>query len=248
MSERPVRAFDAVRWVVAARVRLDELSVDRVVAHWAVPCAWPIALPSLLKARPTRRAFDIEVVSHGADVRLLASLPRAVRNHVTCTIAEQAIGWRFVSETLHEQLAASLRPDVRRRVDRISRIGAPAIELPDVREAAARLRQSFGARGVAVSAGRLIAAKRVDRAIDDAARPMISVRSSSSGDGPERRRLEDLARQRGIIATFVGLLPRGETLAWIAAADVLVHASESEGLSTAIVREAEALGTRVVRL
>jgi teichuronic acid biosynthesis glycosyltransferase TuaC len=64
------------------------------------------------------------------------------------------------------------------------------------------------------------------------------------GDGPERSRLEALARARGVDARFVGRVPRDEALAWIGAADVLIHASEAEGLST-VVREAEALGTPV---
>ncbi|HWL85328.1 MAG TPA: glycosyltransferase, partial [Polyangiaceae bacterium] len=65
------------------------------------------------------------------------------------------------------------------------------------------------------------------------------------GDGPERERLEVLARERGADVRFVGRRPRRETLAWIAVADALVHASEAEGLST-VVREAETLGTRVI--
>jgi teichuronic acid biosynthesis glycosyltransferase TuaC len=61
------------------------------------------------------------------------------------------------------------------------------------------------------------------------------------GDGPERGRLVALARLRKIDARFVGRLPRPDALAWIGAADVLLHASRTEGLST-VVREANALG------
>jgi glycosyltransferase involved in cell wall biosynthesis len=67
------------------------------------------------------------------------------------------------------------------------------------------------------------------------------------GDGPERPRLERQARSLGVDALFVGAVAREVALAWIAAADVVLHASSAEGLST-VVREAEALGTRVVRL
>ena len=40
---------------------------------------------------------------------------------------------------------------------------------------------------------------------------------------------------------------RRETLAWLAAADEVIHASEAEGLST-VVREAEHFGVAVTML
>ncbi len=49
-----------------ALARLGALGrVDRVVAHWIVPCAFPLALAC------ARRS---SVVAHGADVRLLLAL------------------------------------------------------------------------------------------------------------------------------------------------------------------------------
>jgi teichuronic acid biosynthesis glycosyltransferase TuaC len=61
------------------------------------------------------------------------------------------------------------------------------------------------------------------------------------GDGPLRSRLEGHARARGVDALFVGKTTREEALAWILAADVVLHASRAEGLST-VEREARALG------
>ena len=58
------------------------------------------------------------------------------------------------------------------------------------------------------------------------------------GDGPERARLEQLAHRWQIDVRFLGNTPRREALAWIGAADELVHASIAEGMST-VVREAE---------
>jgi glycosyltransferase involved in cell wall biosynthesis len=119
--------------------------------------------------------------------------------------------------------------------------------MPDVRGAIARTRRALGAARVAVCVGRLVPTKRVDRVIDYVAGSAAPLSLVVVGDGPERSRLETLVRERGIDGRFVGAVDRREALAWIGAADVLLHASEAEGLST-VIREAEALGTRVVRL
>lgn len=65
------------------------------------------------------------------------------------------------------------------------------------------------------------------------------------GDGPERPKLEAWARQLDARAHFVGQVTRDEALAWMAAADRLLHLSEAEGAPT-VVREARALGTPVL--
>ena len=63
------------------------------------------------------------------------------------------------------------------------------------------------------------------------------------GDGPERAALEK--QVEGAAVTFTGALPRREALAWVAAADVLLHPSAVEAAPT-VVREARALGVPVV--
>ena len=97
-------------------------------------------------------------------------------------------------------------------------------------------------------AGRLVRSKRVDRVIDYVAshregEPILIV----IGDGPERERLELLARNWALDVRFLGNTPRRETLAWIGAADELVHASIAEGMST-VMREAEQLGVKITVL
>ncbi len=96
-------------------------------------------------------------------------------------------------------------------------------------------------------AARLVPSKRIDVAIEHVGRRTQGGRLIVIGDGPERARLEGLARARGIDVSFMGRLGRRDTLAWIAAADAVLHASRAEGLST-VVREAEALGVRVEHL
>jgi len=162
VRERPWRALDALRWVRGAREQVAGLRVDRVVAHWAVPCAWPIGV-----AAP---GAELEVVSHGGDVRLLLALPGAMRRRVVREIASRATMWSFVSGALRDRLLASLEEEQGRKLVRaIARVRPAHLDVPDVRQAIdARLRHLAGTR-VAVSVGRLVASKRVDRAIEHVA-------------------------------------------------------------------------------
>jgi glycosyltransferase involved in cell wall biosynthesis len=238
LRERPLRAIEAAGWVHHARTRVARLDADVVVAHWAVPCAWPIGIAG--RGR-------LEVVSHGGDVRLLASLPSPVRSRVVRSIATRAVAWSFVSESLRRDLLQTIDAATRAQVERIARVAAPPLELPDVRDEIRKVRRALGPTRAAVSVGRLVASKRVDRAIEHVARTRHVDALVVVGDGPERPHLERLARARGVDARFVGAVGRTAALAWIGAAHELLHASTAEGLST-VVREAEALGTRVVLL
>ncbi len=238
IRERPLRALDAARWVLMARKRVQGLVVDRIIAHWAVPCAWPIA---------TGTHLPIDVVSHGGDVRLLMRLPTAVRRALVSLLSARVDTWSFVSARLLDDLLANLDLETRARVQRVARVEAPTIEMPDVASAIADLRRELGTRRVAVSVGRLVQSKRVDRGVEYVSRSKDIERLVVIGDGPERGRLERLARQLGVDASFMGAMGRDRALAWIGAADLLLVASEAEGLST-VIREASALGTRVLRI
>jgi teichuronic acid biosynthesis glycosyltransferase TuaC len=240
VRERPLRAISAALWVAKARGRLRDVRAERVIAHWAVPCAWPIACGGA----PAQIDQELEVVSHGGDVRLLTALPAAARRTVVATIASRACRWRFVSEALMASLSAALDRETRGQVEAVAVVQAAALEMPDVRHPVALRRRALGRLRVAVSVGRLVPSKRVDRAIEHVARaPDLDV-IVVVGDGPERRRLEAHARALGVDARFVGLVDRAEALTWIGAADVVLHASEAEGMST-VLREAQLLGTPI---
>jgi len=238
LRQRPHRAFEALAWIARARRRVARADAELVIAHWAMPSAWPIGIAT--RGR-------LEVVSHGGDVRLVVALPAALRRAVVRAIAARASAWTFVSARLRDELCEALDGDTRDRVERIARISAPVLDMPDVREGIALRRRDLGGTRAAVSVGRLVASKRVDRAIEHVAVARDLDALVVVGDGPERARLEGLARDRGVDVRFVGAVGRREALAWIGAADVLLHGSVAEGLST-VVREAESLGTRVVRL
>jgi glycosyltransferase involved in cell wall biosynthesis len=197
---------------------------DRVIVHWALPIA--LVVP------------NVELVSHGSDARALAKLPG--RDAFVSMLVSRARSWRFVSDALRDELLRSLSPNVARRLLAKSFVRAASIAVPDVGARAAVLREELGAFDVSV--GRLVASKRVDKAIERAARTrdlLVVV-----GDGPERARLERRASERSAHVRFVGDLPRAEALAYISAARALVFASEREGCST-VVREARALSTPI---
>jgi glycosyltransferase involved in cell wall biosynthesis len=237
LRERPGRALAAARWLQRARSLLRKLSpFDRIVAHWAVPSAFPVA---------RSLGTPLEVVSHGGDVRLLTRVPAAVRHTIMDCLLRDVSSWRFVSQPLHDRLAVTLHRDLRHRLSAVARISPAAIDLPDVSVQASVLRSHRDGRRLMVCVGRLVEGKRFDRALDHVARKArASTRVVVVGDGPDRPRLEARARALGVDAHFVGRTSREVALAWIAAADGLIHASRDEGLST-VVREAEALGVPV---
>ncbi len=236
----PPRALEVAGFVQHARAVVGRGGFDRVVAHWAVPCALPIA---------TSCRSPLEIVSHGGDVRLLAGLPRFARSAVVGRLSQRASVWRFVSRTLLDALAADLAPEARRALLAVGIVAPPPLEMPPIAagEVASR-RARHGS--LYVSVGRLVRKKRVDRVLAHVASRRAAgedARLVVVGDGPEHARLERLARRLRVPARFVGKTTHADALTWIAAADTLAFASEEEGLST-VLREAEALGTEIVHV
>lgn len=244
LRARPWRALEAGAWIARAAASLRRARPERVIAHWSVPCAWPIALTGAPGA-------DLEVVSHGGDVRLLIGMPSAVRGRIVRAIAARASRWRFVSTRLLDELAGACSDADAVALRRVAIVAPSMLAMIDVREAAAERRRAFANRRLYVCAGRLVASKRVDRVIDYVASASGERRRDRVlvvvGDGPERPRLEQLARRWGMDVRFLGTRSRRETLTWLGAADEIVHASRAEGLST-VVREAEHLGVPVTIL
>jgi glycosyltransferase involved in cell wall biosynthesis len=237
LREAPWRLFASGTFAAGALARLGALGkVDRVVAHWIVPCAFPLALAV--------RA-PLSVHAHGADVRLLLGVPRDVRERVLGALLSREATLTFAAAALRSALLESVEPDLAARLEARAHVEPPAIDLPDVAAHARELRASLGLaedERLAVTACRLIASKRVELSID-ALREARGLRGVIVGDGPEREALEK--RAAGGPITFTGALPRREALAWIAAADVLLHPSAVEAAPT-VVREARALGVPVV--
>ena len=153
-----------------------------------------------------------------------------------------------MSEPLLDRLASALDETEASALRAMSIVAPSPLAMIDVKDEVRARRSAVGTRPLFVCAGRLVRSKRVDRVIDYVAgkrvgQPILVV----IGDGPERARLEKLAREWQIDVRFLGNTPRREALAWIGAADELVHASIAEGMST-VVREAEHLGVKVTVL
>ncbi|MDF2697893.1 MAG: hypothetical protein K0S65_6276, partial [Labilithrix sp.] len=159
IRERPSRAFEAASWAARAALRLRSFAPDRVVAHWAIPSAFPIAMGGPSSA-------ELEVVSHGGDVRLLLALPPRVRSRMVRGLIRRAMCWRFVSEELLASLEASLPPNEARALRACAIVSPGALEVPDVRDESIAKRDAISGRRLYVCAGRLVASKRVDKVID----------------------------------------------------------------------------------
>lgn len=244
LREKPTRALEAAAWVAKTKARLMREHYDRVIAHWCVPSAWPIGIE--LGSR--RASAELEVVSHGGDVRLLSRMPASLRRRIVTSVVSRAMRWRFVSDALLETLCSALDAAAEKGLRAIASVAPSPFDMIDVRDEVEEKRRSLGDRRLYVCAGRLVASKRVDKVIDyvasrDDADPVLVV----LGDGPERSHLEHLAYRWRLDARFLGKTPRRETLSWIGAAHEVVHASLAEGLST-VVREAESLGVPVTLL
>jgi glycosyltransferase involved in cell wall biosynthesis len=238
--EAPWRLISAGPFALAVAYHLRKIGpVDRAIAHWIVPSAFPLLL--------AERA-PLEVVAHGADVRLLKSAPRPFRERVLATLLDRGAHFTFAAAALLASLEGTVSPAIAAALDRVARVEPPAIDVPDVAPAAKALRDGLALderERLVVAVARLLASKRVELAIDAALLLGPGTRLVVIGDGPERAALEKRAAPLGARVRFTGALPRREALAWVAAADVLLHPSGVEAAPT-VVREARALGTRVV--
>lgn len=230
LGERPYRALPAGAFIVAARRSILRAGpFDSIVAHWLIPSAFPIACAGV---------GPLEVVVHGSDARLLLRLPRSMRTRIVNHLLSRGARFRFVSNALRHELAARTSPMVLER----SKVAPSLIDVDGVpTRAEARAKLGIGAaERLAVVVGRLVDEKRPAEAVAIAL-GRCADRVVVVGDGPLRAQV---ARLDARVAT-IGLAPRSDTLAWIAAADLLVSASLDEGAPTAI-REARALGVPVV--
>jgi len=237
-KENPVRLVQLGQFLPGVRRRLLALGpIDRVVAHFIVPCGYPLAIGA---------SGELEVVLHGSDVGVVVSLPAFVRAHILRRLLAREARFRFVSESLRSKLLQTLASPERERVAARSHVEPPRISVHRANETEVRRCRSVLGRGDRpqwVLCARLISSKRVDVAIREAARRGAQL--TVIGDGPLRSSLERLATAHEPRARFLGHLPRHEALAFIASADMLIHTSEAEGAPT-VIREARALGIPVL--
>lgn len=214
---------------LARGIRRWHADADIVHANW-----W---LPAGLAARRARRrgAPPYVLTLHGTDAALLRRSRLA--RWIARPVLRHAAGVTAVSGFV---------------ADAARRAGAAApLVMPMPADVARFDRKSRGGGGI-VTVGRLNAQKRVHVAIElvaalhAARRPVALV---IVGDGPERARLERLARQRGVEAhvRFLGARPPEEIPAALGDADLLVFPAREEGFGLAAA-EALVAGVPVIAL
>lgn len=227
--ERPARLGYAPGFVLRARRLVRELGAaqpSRLVAHWALPSAWPIAVD---------HAGPLEIVSHGADIRLLLRLPFTLRSALVKRLLGCDLTWVFVSSALREQLSAGLDGPLAARLEELSHVEAAPIDVPP-RHTLPALAQRYGLEpaGYAVWVGRDIPSKRLDLALEAAELARVPLAIVGATRRSSSARVHSL-----------GTIPRLDALSMIAHARLLLSTSALEGAPTA-VREARALGVPVV--
>ncbi|BBE35318.1 glycosyltransferase [Sphingosinicella microcystinivorans] len=188
------------------------------------------------------RSFGIPVSikARGSDIRLWGAKPAARRLMVDA--ANAADGLLAVSESLKADMVAIGMPEEKIRVHRT---GIELDRFHPVERSAAKA--SLGVSGpLLLAVGNLVALKRFELVIG-AAELLPDATLFIAGEGRERRKLEALIAERGLSARvrLLGSVHHAEMPALMAAADVFVHASSSEGLANVWV-EALASGTPVV--
>ena len=188
-----------------------------------------------------RLGIPVAITARGTDLNYLA-----LRHPTICQMirraAEEADGLIVVCEALKKVLidigiSASRVQVLRNGVD--LQLFHP-LERTDVREALALKRLTL------LSVGHLIPRKGHDIVIG-ALEHLPDVDLLIVGEGPERRRLETLARTLRVMdrVRFLGHVPHEELVRLYSAADALVLASSREGWANVLL-EAMACGTPVV--
>ena len=215
---------------LAAAARSGAARWQAVISHWALPCA--------IAAGLARRPNQLHIaVMHSADLQLLAALPASGK--FAARIARHADVLWFVTPEQQRRFRALLPADQAAPHTLVCPMG---IELPPpadpAERAAFRSRHELQAFTV-LALSRLVPIKGLDVAVRAAAASGMTL--LIAGDGPERRRLEQLARACGADVRFLGVISGEHKRLWLRAADAFVLPSRtmpngrSEGLPTALL-------------
>lgn len=209
---------------------VDEEKIDLVHAHWLLP-AGVAARVALATSRVT-----LLLSVHGTDVRVLKGLP----------FGSLLARWVLKRVRLILPVSSYLRD----RVSGLVGMGIPSIVLPmpasDMFLTSARKKLTRRIIGI----GNLARQKRFDvlvRSLGILARGKIDLDLTLVGDGPERARLEGLAKEEGMArkVEFLGRKPHHELPVILREAGVMVLPSVEEGFGVVLV-EAQLAGLAVI--
>ena len=195
---------------------------------------WPDGPAAILLGE--KLGVPVSIKARGSDIHVWGARPGVGRQVVAA--GQAADGMLAVSGALRDDMAALGMPPERIRVHHT---GIDLDAFTPVDRAAARA--TLGVSGpLLVTAGGLLARKGQDLAIE-ALKAIPGATLILVGDGPDRARFEQLAG--GLPVRFLGVRPHAELPAVLAAADVMVLPTVSEGLANVWI-EALACGTPVV--
>lgn len=221
------------------RVIEDGFDFDVIDAHYYYPDGVAAAILARWLGKP------LTITARGTDLNLISrhALPRRMI-HWAARRADASIGVsRGLMDVLRDLDIDSARLHVMRNGVDLLRFHPLARDL---------VRQELGLVGspLVLSVGNLIEIKGHHLVID----ALESLRAGHPaarlvivGQGPERRKLEQRARERGLAdwVTFAGPIPNEDLVRWYSAADVLVLASQREGWPNVLL-ESMACGTPVI--
>jgi len=190
-----------------------------------------------------RRRPQVVFTEHGRLSDGGPSPKRRLANQVLARVPRRVF---TVSEDLRRHLVAEGFPP--ERVDVI--YNGIALETPPDRPARARVRAALHVADDVLLIGtiaRLDPVKNLETLVRAVARlsPHCAVALVIVGDGPERPRLEELARDLAIASSVIFVGEQASARRWLAGCDVYVNCSTSEGVSLTIL-EAMAAALPVV--
>ena len=209
--------------------------VDLVHAHMAIPdglAAWSISHLCSCPFVVTIQATDLDLTARAGETH------RAQLSHVLSAAS------------------AVISPSPRLSMDCRSQFGRPAVTVPygihsdDPHGEAGNTRAKLPAGTILLTAARLLRSKGIDdllHACSNLINEQLQLHLVIVGDGPDRGRLESIARSNSLAehVSFLGALPHSEVLRYMAACDVFVLPSWRETFGL-VYLEAMAAGKPVI--
>lgn len=199
---------------------------------------WPDGPAAMHLAGALGVPFSIK--ARGSDIHYWADRP-GIGGQILAA-GRKADGLLAVSAALKADMVALGMPEERIRVHRT---GVDLDAFRPVDRAAARA--GLGVTGPLIATAGALIPRKGQRTVLAALRELPGATLIAIGDGPDRKVLEPMADALGVAdrVRFLGNRPHAELPALLAAADVMVLASESEGLANVWV-ESLACGTPIV--
>lgn len=235
LSIKRLRLAERTYWLfyLAEAMLVGQWMRSRRLTHLHVHFGGPVAAVGMLTSIAWRVPFSLTI--HGPE-----ELLNVESEHLAEKLA-QASRIICISDFCRSQLM-QLLPASQWSKLHVVRLGVDPAELTPSLES----KPEDGRPVDIVCTGRLVAAKG-HRILIESLTALhargVDFRATFIGDGPERRALEQLVRERGLEERilFPSSLPHDETLARVRDADLFVLASFAEGIPVALM-EAMALG------